>query len=127
VDAGFLIYVPSFNNKKTGGIYRLIDEYSLFYLTWIADTLKVGLENLDSDFWIKKHGTAKWNGWSGCAFESLCLKHIQKIKKALGISGVSTIVSGWRYSPKKGINQRGAQINLVIERADRCINLCEMK
>lgn len=127
VDAGFLIYVPSFNKKKTRGIYRLIDEYSLFYLTWIAENSKIGLESVDSEFWIKKYGTSKWHAWSGCAFESLCLKHIQKIKKALGISGISTIESGWRYLPKKAINQQGTQIDLVIDRADKCINLCEMK
>lgn len=127
VDAGFIIYVPSFNKKKTKGIYRLIDEYSLFYLTWIVENSMIGLEGVDSEFWMKKYGTSKWTAWSGCAFESLCLKHIQKIKKALGISGISTIESGWRYLPKKTTNQQGAQIDLVIDRADRCINLCEMK
>lgn len=127
VDAGFLIFVPSFNKKKSGGIYRLIDEYSLFYLTWIAENSKIGLESVDSEFWIKKQSTSKWNAWSGCAFESLCLKHIQKIKKALGISGISTIESGWRYLPQKLSDQEGAQIDLVIDRADKCINLCEMK
>lgn len=127
VDAGFLIYVPSFNKKKIGGIYRLSDEYSLFYLTWIAENSGIGLESVDSEFWIKKQGTAKWNAWSGCAFESLCLKHIQKIKKALGISGISTIESGWRYLPSKESDEQGAQIDLVIDRADKCINLCEMK
>ena len=127
VDAGFLIYMPSFHKKKVGGIYRLIDEYSLFYLIWIAENSKIGLESVDSEFWIKKQNTPKWNAWSGCAFESLCLKHIQKIKKALGISGISTIESGWRYLPKKSINQQGAQIDLIIDRADKCMNLCEMK
>lgn len=127
VDAGFLIFVPSFHKKKVGGIYRLIDEYSLFYLTWIAENSKIGLESVDSEFWVKKYGTAKWNSWSGCAFESLCLKHIQKIKKALGISGISTIEAGWRHLPKKAAAQQGAQIDLVIDRADKCINLCEMK
>ena len=127
VDAGFLIYVPSFDKKKVGGIYRLIDEYSLFYLTWIAENSEIGLENVDPEFWIKKHRTSKWKAWSGCAFESLCLKHIQKIKKALGISGISTVESGWRYLPQKATHQQGAQIDLVIDRADKCINLCEMK
>jgi hypothetical protein len=127
VDAGFLIYVSSFNKKKAGGIYRLVDEYSLFYLTWIAENSKIGLESVDAEFWTKKYGTPKWNAWSGCAFESLCLKHIQNIKKALGISGISTIESGWRYVAPKGTSSQGAQIDLVIDRADRCINLCEMK
>jgi uncharacterized protein len=127
IDAGFLIYVPSFNKKKAGGIYRLIDEYSLFYLTWMAENSKIGLEGVDSGFWVKKYGTSKWTAWSGCAFESLCLKHIEKIKQALGISGISTIESGWHYLPKKSTDQQGAQIDLVIDRADKCINLCEMK
>lgn len=127
VDAGFLLYVPAFPQKKTGGIYRLVDEYSLFYLTWIADNVPLGLEGVDSEFWIKKQGSAKWHAWSGCAFESLCLKHIQKIKQALGISGISTIESGWRYHPLKNSSDPGAQIDLVIDRADKCINLCEMK
>jgi hypothetical protein len=127
VDAGFLIFVPSFHKKKVGGIYRLIDEYSLFYLTWIAEVSKIGMESVDQEFWVKKYGTAKWNSWSGCAFESLCLKHIQRIKKGLGISGISTIESGWRHLPKKASSQQGAQIDLVIDRTDKCINLCEMK
>jgi AAA+ ATPase superfamily predicted ATPase len=127
VDAGFLVYVPSFNKKKSGGIYRLIDEYSLFYLTWIVESSNIGLEGVDSEFWIKKQGSTRWNAWSGCAFESLCLKHIQKIKKALGILGISTIESGWRYLPQKETNEHGAQIDLVIDRSDKCINLCEMK
>ncbi len=127
IDAGFLILVPSFTKKKVGGIYRLIDEYSLFYLTWIAENSNIGLESVDSNFWIKKQNTPKWNTWSGIAFEALCLKHIQKIKNALGISGISTVESGWRYIPQKAAEENGAQIDLVIDRADKCVNLCEMK
>lgn len=128
IDAGFLVYIPSSSAKKVGGLYRLIDEYSLFYLTWIVDRNKIGFESIDESFWIKKQGSSKWRTWSGCAFESLCLKHIVKIKKALGISGISTMESGWRYLPSSKAKQLGgAQINLVIERSDKCINLCEMK
>lgn len=123
VDAGFVIYVPSYNKKKTGGIYKLVDEYSLFYLTWIVDNLNVSLESVDPEFWVKKYDTPVWKAWSGCAFESICLKHVQKIKKSLGISSISTVESGWRYTSAK----KGTQIDLVIDRADRCINLCEIK
>jgi uncharacterized protein len=126
VDAGFLLYVPSFSKKKAGGVYRLIDEYSLFYLTWVEDSAKATLE-MDPQFWMKKYKTPKWFAWSGCAFEAVCLKHIHQIKKALGISGLSTVESGWRYLPKEGSEKEGAQIDLVIDRADRCINLCDMK
>ena len=127
VNAGFVVYVPSFAKKKSGGTYHLIDEYSLFYLTWMADISSIGLENIDGNFWSKKQTTGKYNAWSGSAFESLCLKHIQKIKCALGISGISTVESGWHYIPKKGSEETGAQIDLVIDRSDHCINLCEMK
>lgn len=127
IDSGFIIYIPPFGNKKNRGIYRLIDEYSLFYMTWVADFTKISLENSDPEFWLKKYGTPRWNAWSGNAFESLCLKHVQKIKHALGISGISTVETGWRYLPKKDELERGAQIDLVIDRADKCINLCEMK
>lgn len=127
LDAGLLVFVPSFNIRKKKGVFRLIDEYSLFYLIWIDNSTQLGFENVSPDFWIKKHGTPKWMAWSGCAFESLCFKHIQKVKKTLGISGISTIESGWRYLPKKGSSDQGAQIDLVIDRTDRCINLCEMK
>ena len=127
VNAGFLIYVPSFNKKKIGGVYRLIDEYTLFYLTWIENLSKISLSGVGVDFWIKKQETPKWYAWSGFAFESLCLKHIKNNKKALGIGGISTIESGWRYVPKKSSREQGAQIDLVIDRADKCVNLCEMK
>ena len=127
IDAGFLLYIPAFSQSKPKGIYRLIDEYSLFYLIWIEDTSKRGIGGTSKHGWIKKMDTPKWSAWSGCAFEAVCLKHIQKIKLALGIAGISTVETGWRYLPKRSEKRQGAQIDLVIDRADRCINLCEMK
>ena len=64
--------------------------------------------------------------WEGLAFERVCLQHVRQIKAALGISGVLTEVSSWRRSPSAN-EGRGAQIDLVIDRADRLVNLCEMK
>lgn len=119
VKSGFVAYVPAFGKKKTRGKYRLIDEYSLFYLDWIAAVSKTVLEGKDKDYWIKKQNTKAWAVWSGYVFENICLKHVAKIKAALGLSGISTEESGWSGS--------GAQIDLVIDRADRSVNLCEMK
>ena len=65
-----------------------------------------------------------WKSWSGVAFERVCLKHVPPIKKALGISGVHTEESAWRHLPKKG---KGAQIDLLLDRKDFVINICEMK
>ena len=64
-----------------------------------------------------------WNAWSGYAFEYLCRYHIQNIKKALGISGVYTKISAWRSQK----SEKGVQIDLVIDRKDHVINICEMK
>jgi hypothetical protein len=66
-----------------------------------------------------------WKSWSGTAFETICLKHIEQIKKGLGIAAVQTTESVWRFVP--GDDQPGAQIDLLIDRSDHCINICEMK
>ncbi len=65
-----------------------------------------------------------WKSWSGVAFGRVCLKHIQPIKKALGIASTYTEVTAWRHFPATG---KGAQIDLLIDRNDHVINLCEMK
>jgi hypothetical protein len=64
--------------------------------------------------------------WAGYAFENVCLNHIQQIAKALGFSGIIYSFSSWRYKPKAQ-NDKGVQIDILIERSDNCINLCEIK
>ena len=69
-----------------------------------------------------------WKTWTGYAFETVCLKHIAQLKHALGISGVRTEEASWFYRPKPNSDRdEGAQIDLLIDRQDQCINLCEMK
>src|SRR5690606_7593870 len=58
-------------------------------------------------------------------FENICLKHSNKIKIALGLGGILTTESHWRHHPRSG--GKGAEIDLLIDRADDCINLCEIK
>ena len=97
-------------------LYHLTDPFVAFHLTFIRKT--------DSeDFWSSYTDNAGHRAWSGYAFEKVCLAHIGEIKKALGISGVQTDVSSWI---SRGSEKR-AQIDLVIDRADRVINLCEIK
>jgi len=78
----------------------------------------------DEQFWSHSLNTPIYNAWSGFAFEMLCLNHVAQIKEALGISGVQSAVYCWR-TPSTA--EKGAQIDLVIDRADHCVNLCEMK
>jgi hypothetical protein len=54
------------------------------------------------------------------------LTHVAQIKKALGISGILTEQSAWQHRAKAG-DRYGAQIDLLIDRPDGVINVCEMK
>jgi uncharacterized protein len=75
--------------------------------------------------WARLSDTPAWKSWSGFAFESICMKHIPAIKAGLGISGIYCETAIWR-SRGNSSNDK-AQIDLVIDRRDNCINLCEIK
>lgn len=109
-------YMP-FDKLKKETIYRLTDEYSLFYLKFMQ-----GKKNVN---WQQLSVTATYKTWSGYAFENICMKHIDKIKHALGIAAVYTEVSSIYY--KGGVKDKGAQIDLLIDRQDNVINACEAK
>lgn len=125
-EAGFIMSQTAFGKPKRERVYRLIDEYSLFYLRWIDPIKESVFRGFDLDYWNKQYATAVWNEWAGHAFENICLKHSYNIKKKLGISGITTKESHWQYFGSGG-EDRGAEIDLVIDRADSCMNLCEMK
>lgn len=126
-ESGFIAAVPQHGKRKRGRRYRLIDEYSLFYIKWIAPALHDSLGRIDEHYWLRQTEKPSWLSWAGYAFEGLCLKNVDCIKRALGISGVSTTQSSWSHVPKPGEPGPGAQIDLIIDRADRTINLCEIK
>jgi hypothetical protein len=118
--SGFISQYIPFEKTSRDAIYKLSDEYSLFYLKFIDRVRASG-----AGTWHKMSESQSYNSWSGFAFEAVCQKHVQQIKNALGIAGVFTEVSGWRHIPKKG--ETGAQIDLLLDRADHTINTCEMK
>ncbi|SMC48524.1 hypothetical protein SAMN04488524_0778 [Pedobacter africanus] len=120
LESGFIsAYIP-FEKNLRDSVYKLSDEYSRFYLKFIESGRASG-----SGTWIKLSTAPTWRSWSGTAFESICLKHTSEIKKALGISGIYTEESVWRFVGRK--NQTGAQIDLLLDRNDFCISICEMK
>lgn len=126
-EAGFIASFTPETYKKKGTFYRVIDEYTLFYLNWIepaSNQLKLSLNS--SNYWESKMQSQRWKIWSGYAFEAICFKHIEQIKKALGIHAIASEISSWRYIAKNK-KEEGAQIDLLIDRADGIINLCEMK
>jgi hypothetical protein len=123
--SGFILSIRDFGKLKKDKRYILIDEFSLFHLRWSSVAREANLRTIEDKFWINASNTAAGKVWAGYAFEMLCMKHLQSIKTALGISGVLTSASGWMHKPSK--SRRGVQIDLLIDRADNCINLCEIK
>ena len=125
--SGFIAEIPLYDEGEKSSLYLLIDEYSLFYLTWNEGVSSLDLQSRGSDYWSRQRNTQRWKSWTGCAFECLCLKHVEGIKSELGIGSVQTKTSKWRYVPPRKTKETGAEIDLVIDRADGCINLCEIK
>jgi len=123
-ESGFIQSHIPFGKKANDALYRLSDEYSLFYLDWIS---KLGKRSPGEDYWLSKRNTPRRRTWAGYAFETLCLKHVSRLKAALGIAGVETTEAPWRYQPSEKSEIPGAQIDLLIDRRDDAINLCEMK
>ena len=114
-------FIRSYNayEKKTKErLYQLIDFYSLFYLNFIKDSRRS-----DEHFWTNLIDNAKHRAWCGYSFEQVCMQHAPQIRQKLGISGVVTYSAAWRS--KK--SEPAAQVDLLIDRNDGIINLCEMK
>ena len=119
----FIISYMQFDNKSKGTIYRLVDFYTLFYFKFVGQ-----MDSKDEQWWTNNYDSRSVQAWQGVAFELVCLTHLPQIKHALGISGISTSASSWRYvASKENQEDKGAQIDLVIDRGDHTINLCEMK
>lgn len=125
-DAGFITEIIPYGHKEKGVYYKVIDEFSLFYLRWIEPnkkTIKKQIQN--SGFWLATAQLPNWRIWAGYAFETICYKHITQIRKALSIDSGAHVFS-WRYSPRDRSKQ-GAQIDLLFDRNDDTITICEIK
>ncbi|MCK4764308.1 MAG: AAA family ATPase [Candidatus Aminicenantes bacterium] len=124
--AGFIAAFTPYGYANKGTYYRIIDEYTLFYLNWIQPVRK-RLHRDSTDYWQSKSRSQTWKSWAGYAFEALCLKHIEQTCKALDISSISKEIGSWRYISPPGSGGSGTQIDLLIDRADGIINICEIK
>ncbi len=115
----FIRHYEDYSKRQRNTLYQLVDPLSHFWCN-VVDQNKHG----DEQFWSHSQNSPLFNAWSGLAFEMLCLNHVPQIKQALGIAGIQADVYSWRTPADV---TPGAQIDLVIDRADRCVNLCEMK
>ncbi|MBQ9475661.1 MAG: ATP-binding protein [Bacteroidales bacterium] len=119
-ECGFIRRFTSADNAEKNAMYQLVDNYTLFYYMCIR-------KNAFSDehYWTNTFNTPSHNSWKGLAFERVCLQHTRQIKNALGILGVQTNVCSWHAKGTE--SRRGAQIDLVLQRADGFTDICEMK
>ena len=106
------------NRQSSATLFQLVDSFSLFYFQVMQ---KAGAHN--PNYWSSSQNSHTFSTWSGLSFEMLCLNHIEQIKSALGISGITANVFSWFGKGENG----SAQIDLLIDRADKTINICEMK
>lgn len=113
-DCDFIRQYTAFGKTERGTIYQLTDLLTLFHLRYVK-----GYRGQDENHWQNMTDSPSRRAWSGYSFEQLCLHHIRQIKQRLGISGVQSDVCAWKGE--------GAQIDLLIDRRDQTINLCEMK
>ena len=114
--SGFLRRYAAYGKKERDSLYQLVDPFSLFHLRFVEG-------QSDERFWSDNHQGGRVHAWEGYAFELVGLLHLDQIRSALGISGVAYDASSWR----SGESDPGAQVDLVIDRSDGIINLCEMK
>ena len=118
----FIVSYAQYGNKTKQTLYRLCDFYTLFYFSYVKDN-----RSKDEQYWLHHFQDRSVESWEGFTFEEVCLRHLPHIKRGLGISGMATEASSWRFVPGKNDTRKGAQVDLVISRADKMIHLCEMK
>jgi AAA+ ATPase superfamily predicted ATPase len=116
--SGFIKKHFPFGRTHRDALYQLSDAYTLFYLTFVKSSKSQG-----QGTWLSQLHSPKWRAWSGYAFEQICHYHTPFLKNHLGIRNVYTEVSTWRSKKSSG----GAQIDLIFDRQDRVINICEIK
>jgi hypothetical protein len=103
--------------KRKDAIYQLCDFFSLFYLTFIERA------EVELQYWSHHINTPEVNSWMGLTYERICMAHIQQIKHSLHLDTISTLSYSWRSKT----STPAAQIDIIIERADKIINICEVK
>lgn len=116
--SGFIQIITPYNKKKKESLYRLIDEFSLFYLKFMQS-------DIGKNDWQSISKAPEYLSWCGYAFENVCFRHIRQIKTAIGISEIRSNHSSWYKSGEKG--RDGAQIDLLLDRSDDTLTICEIK
>ena len=118
----FTVSYAQFGNKNKLTLYRLADFYTLFYFRYVENN-----RSRDDQYWQHHFMDRSVVSWEGFSFEEICLRHLPHIKQVLGIAGIATESSAWRFIPVKGNETQVTQVDLVIKRVDKIVHLVEMK
>ena len=119
-ECGLIRRYQAFGKRSRDALYQLMDNFTLFHLKFAS-----ARNRHEAWHWTESLDTSEQNVWSGLAFERVCLQHVDQIRKAMGISGMLTSVCSW--SCRGDGEKKGAQVDLVIDRRDRLVDLCEIK
>ena len=118
--SGFIRSYRSYGAKKKNAIYQLTDPFTLFHFRFLETP------STDEHFWSSTLSSPAQAAWRGLAFERLCLLHLPQVRRALGVGSIHVEAYGWSFKGDETYPD-GVQIDLVLERADNVINICEMK
>ncbi|MBR4215949.1 MAG: AAA family ATPase [Bacteroidales bacterium] len=116
----FIMSYTYFEGSKRNVYYKLTDLFILFWMHFVN-----GEVSHSDGYFQSMQQSPKITSWQGFAFEELCFVHRQNIAKALGINGIHNQFLPWRFIGDEYSD--GAQIDMLINRADNMIDLCEMK
>jgi uncharacterized protein len=120
VESGFIQRTLPYGKKEKDSLYRLSDPFSLFYYKFMHSQ-----KGNEIGQWISRQATAAYLSWCGYAFENICFSHLEEVKRALQIGAVQSTASSWHQ--RGAMTDAGGQIDLLLDRADQCINICEIK
>ena len=119
---GFIRKYNNFAKASRQAVYQLIDCFTIFHAKFLKSQ-----RHHNEHFWTDNLGSPTYRAWSGISFETLCLLHVAQIKESLRIGGIAAEVYSWRQRGDEATGVAGAQIDLIIDRKDGVIDICEMK
>lgn len=124
---GFIQKYLPYKRKSRDHYYKVTDEYTLFYLTWVQDIHEGKMIPKGSHYWHTISQSPAGSSWKGLSFEMIVYKHLDNIIHSLNLDKTGCLISPWQYHTAPGVDGKGAQIDLLIDRNDNAITLCEIK
>lgn len=125
--AGLIQRFLPYGKKRRDYYYKIIDEYILFYLRWIKEIVDGQEIPKSVNYWAQINNAPAWQSWAGYAFEGICKKHADNILRKLGLESIGCLIGNWKYLPTHKSKEDGAQIDLLFDRQDNAISICEIK